>query len=789
MIDAEKIPQELRKVRRWVCWRYEEREGKKTKVPYNARSGKMASVTNWKDHSSFALVCNRAFGTPIPGFPKAPTTRSRNNYAGIGYVFDTGGLIDNQSPIYFTGIDLDYAIDDSGKLKPWAEEIIKKCPTYAEISPSGTGVHLISKGSLPEGCNGRKRAYQDGAVEIYSKGRYFTVTGDHIQASPATIEDQSAYILELYNKLGSSNGANRKSRSADDRNDHDDRLEVALKDPVFSRLWYGDISANNNDDSAADLALCNKIVFYFGPDPDLVDRFFRQSNLYREKWERDDYRKWTIDKAIEGTTERYRESRKTSKKAGATGQTESRSEPINDPGKEKSAELILDPANPLPTAKIFVERFYSVDGIRGLQHHCEVFYEYQRESNAYADVDESAVRSNLYAFLDSAKTKTDAGLIPFKPTKTKVENALDALRAVTNLPASSPAPSWLKPAKWDPFDVIACQNGLLHIPTRKLIPPTPSFFTLNGIRLQFNRTASKPEQWFKFLDQLWPDDNASIQCLQEWIGYLLTPRTLFQKIFMIVGPRRSGKGTIARVVRMLLGERSVCGPTLSNMAEEFGLAVLINKAAAIIADARISGRTDSAIITERLLSISGEDALSVPRKFLADWNGKLTARFMLLTNELPRIEDASGALASRFLILTLNESFYGREDHHLLERFIPELPGILLWALDGWDRLYSRGRFRTPPSTDELIQQFEDLLSPVGAFVRECCEIGKGFEVPVDKLFSAWKAWCLENGRERPGTVQVFGKELRASVPWLNMTRPEVCGVRIRYFTGLKLKP
>jgi putative DNA primase/helicase len=153
-----------------------------------------------------------------------------------------------------------------------------------------------------------------------------------------------------------------------------------------------------------------------------------------------------------------------------------------------------------------------------------------------------------------------------------------------------------------------------------------------------------------------------------------------------------------------------------------------------------------------------------------------------------RIEDASGALASRFLILTLNESFYGREDHHLLERFIPELPGILLWALDGWDRLYKRGRFLTPPSTDKLIQQFEDLGSPVGAFVRECCEINRGFEVPVEKLFSSWKEWCSENGSERARNAQVFAKDLRACVPWLNMIRPRVCGSRIRYFTGLKLK-
>ena len=256
---------------------------------------------------------------------------------------------------------------------------------------------------------------------------------------------------------------------------------------------------------------------------------------------------------------------------------------------------------------------------------------------------------------------------------------------------------------------------------------------------------------------------------------------------MIVGPKRSGKGTIGRVIRMLLGDRNVCGPTLSNMAEQFGLSILIGKSVAIIADARISGRTDTAVITERLLSISGEDTLSIPRKYLPDWNGKLPTRFMIMTNELPRVEDASGALASRFIVLTLSQSFYGREDHDLIEKFIPELPGILLWALEGWDRLQRRGRFIQPQSAGELIQQFEDLGSPIGAFLRERCEVGRGLEVPQSRLFEAWKSWCEDNGRERPGSVQMFGRNLRAAVPWLGESQPRVAGTRLRYYQGIRL--
>jgi len=456
--------------------------------------------------------------------------------------------------------------------------------------------------------------------------------------------------------------------------------------------------------------------------------------------------------------------------------------------------LVLDPADPMPCARRFLNHRHVINGIATLQHQSGLFYQYRPEANAYAATDESVIRAELYGFLESAKSigetkgnSTNGMLKPFKPTKAKVENIIDALRAVCNLPSSFPAPCWLDPSTLDPLDMMACRNGLVYLPERRMITPTPRFFTLNGIGLDFNATAPHPIEWFKFLNQLWPTDDEAIGTLQEWMGLLLTARTRFQKMLMLVGPKRSGKGTIARLIRHLCGDVNVCGPTLANMGEQFGLSGLIGKTVAIIADARMSGRTDTAVVTERLLSISGEDMLSIPRKYLPDWGGKLSTRFMLMTNELPRMEDSSGALSSRFLVLTLNESFYGREDHSLLERFIPELPGILVWALDGLDRLTARGRFIQPESASEMIQQLEDLGSPIGAFLRERCEVGRGFEVTADRAFEAWKSWCESNGRERAGSVQAFGRNLRAAVPWLKMTQPRICGHQIRSYEGLRL--
>jgi predicted P-loop ATPase len=309
------IPQRLRDKNQWVLWRYTTRNGKRTKEPINAKTGRRASSTDPQTWTSFRIAL-----------------QSKIKSDGLGYVFAGEE----------TGIDLDHAYEKESasglgikKLKPWAREILDQCQTYTEQSPSGMGLHLIVAGGvIPPDQPGRKRKHHDGAVEIYSRARFFTITGHpHLPTPPLPITDQSAYVLELYKKLGGStrNGANRKRNSTGGINDRgiNDCLERALKDPVFSSLWYGDIN-NYPSQSEADLALCNKIVQFFGHDPDVVDRLFRQSKLYREKWERADYRNWTINKAINDTPETYKDPRKTSKKGGSTDRTKSQSGPIND---------------------------------------------------------------------------------------------------------------------------------------------------------------------------------------------------------------------------------------------------------------------------------------------------------------------------------------------------------------------------------------------------------------------------------------------------------------------------
>jgi putative DNA primase/helicase len=462
-----------------------------------------------------------------------------------------------------------------------------------------------------------------------------------------------------------------------------------------------------------------------------------------------------------------------------------------------SRDMILDPKDPYVSAQELVRLRYMQGDTRTF--HTQNGVSYMFDGRCYPETETAAVRADVWEAQANGKRwhtppgkNADPVLVPCKPTSATVNNMLDALQAITHVPKTQQAPCWLEQKPSDPpaSEVTVVQNGILHIPPRRIYPLTPRLFTHNalGFRYDPNRVP-EPRLWLQFLREIFDEDAERIAVLQEIMGYLLTPDTRQQKAFLIVGPTRSGKGTIARIIRALLGEANVCGPTLASLSGAFGLQLLIGKLLAVISDARLSSRADPAVIAERLLAISGEDAISVDRKHLPSWTGRLPTRFLILTNELPRLTDASGALASRFVVLTLEQSFLGREDTTLTDRLMVELPGIFGWALDGWDRLQERGHFVQPAASEDAIKTMEDLGSPVAAFVRQQCTIAPGGSIECSRLYGAWKTWCESEGRDHPGTAQTFGRDLRAAVPGLRTAnvRTGSGDERARFYEGVTL--
>jgi putative DNA primase/helicase len=422
-----------------------------------------------------------------------------------------------------------------------------------------------------------------------------------------------------------------------------------------------------------------------------------------------------------------------------------------------------------------------------------------KDRNTWTAAVNAATRRHFEAVYRFNQKLHSAGAIDDVPkmgrvTRPLVSNVVAALEAesLVDVPA---APAWIRGAEGpDPAELVAARNGIVSLPAvvakdaGAILDPTPSFFNLNAVDYPVDLGAPRPVEWLRFLSTVWPDDAESIALLQEWFGYLLTTDTSQQKMLLLIGPKRSGKGTIINVLRSLVGPDNCCGPTLSGLAGPFGLAPLLGKTVATIDDARLSARADGAVVAERLLLISGEArSVTVERKHMDSVNTQIRTRFVVATNEAPRLADLSGALASRWSVLQFVRSFYGQEDRGLIGRLLAELPGIFLWAVEGWDRLRKRGRFSRPASADDAVEMMEDSGSPIGVFVKEQCEAGQSYRVPCDDLYAAWKGWCHDTGRKEPGTREEFGRQIRAAVPGVKRAQARTPEGIVGVYRGVRL--
>jgi putative DNA primase/helicase len=457
--------------------------------------------------------------------------------------------------------------------------------------------------------------------------------------------------------------------------------------------------------------------------------------------------------------------------------------------RDKNGNLILSPKRTMPTASAFVREFYTHPDGPTLTTYSQLPFIWR--NNRHEPSEWAMIEAELFPWLHEAmryiqnpQTK-ELELAPFDANPSTVRAAQQTVSAYTIAANNVSPPIWKKPECDDPpaDELLVCRSNSIHLPTGKIIPPTPRLFVTASLDFDYDANAPSPAKWLEFLDQVFPGDAESVCLLQQWFGYCLTQDTRQQKILAMIGQRRSGKGTTATVLRRLVGEGNVAGTTVSSFSGQFGMQNLIGKTLAIIPDARFGG--DTTAVSERLLSISGEDALDIDRKFLPAVTMKLKARIMILSNDIPKVSDVSGALAGRFLMLRFNQTFYGRENFDLQKQLDAEMPGILLWAIEGWHSLRAMGRFFEPKASRQERQEFEDSASPIGVFVRDCCNVGHGLdEWPAD-LYAAWRQWCTEQGRDHPGTVQQFGRDLRGAVPGISIHQ---CTDGRRYYSGISLK-
>lgn len=272
-------PQTLRDLPNWVLWKLEpDKDGRLTKVPYSPKYHGKASSTNPDSWGSFDLANKKL---------------ESGEYSGLGFVFSQStGLI---------FLDLDHCLDDKGILTSQSKDILEIIGknTYVEISQSGSGLHVISFGTIP-------KPLKYNGVEMYFNARFCAMTGRAI--SPCEPTDKSSELLTVYNKYKKPEQEQRPRIETDFHLNLSDEeiIKKASNSPdgeMFRKLMSGDTSDFDNDESRADYKLCKILSFWSDRDFDTISRIFYSSGLYRKKWERRDYREKTIQHAIDRTSE------------------------------------------------------------------------------------------------------------------------------------------------------------------------------------------------------------------------------------------------------------------------------------------------------------------------------------------------------------------------------------------------------------------------------------------------------------------------------------------------------
>ena len=265
-------------------------------------------------------------GQPEPAKAGVPTTWGRYDDAlrcveqglaqGIGYEFSGDGLY---------GIDLDHVLDDKGHLTPQAQEIVDKLASYTERSPSGTGLHIFVFAGDADIKHHRKK---NGFVEIYSEGRYFTVTGETF-GGPRPIEHRSQELQEIHDTHLTPDDTRRIVRNSlpaiHDEAGHFLRIGLE-RDKVFAALWAGE--RRHGNESADDQALMHKLAYWCNADPSSMIYAFLSSphhaqkdNAHKKKCQRADYLSNTAARAsttvystAQADHERWLQQKKTRRK-------------------------------------------------------------------------------------------------------------------------------------------------------------------------------------------------------------------------------------------------------------------------------------------------------------------------------------------------------------------------------------------------------------------------------------------------------------------------------------------
>lgn len=756
-VRAKSIPAELQELDQWVLWKYEDRGGcKPAKVPYQANNRRASH----SDSSTWT------------SFESAFCAFQQGGFEGIGFVFTASDS--------FCGVDLDNCRDQkTEEICSWAQAIIDALDSYSEVSPSGNGVKVIVRAKWLQ-AKGRKRPLHDGAIEVYDQKRYFTITGRHLHGSPGTIESREGPMRDLHARyFEDSHNKNSMKPSPSEipeslRNTSDERLlEIARKSrngEKFCALWEGRVcdwakmtAAGNGDghidtsSSGADLALVSMLAFYTHGDFDRIDRLFRKSGLYRDKWDRVDYAQRTIAKAMAGRTDYFGVAQEIDRDERGTIHEEQHSAPgshsASDSGRPGGGETVGRTEfalTDLGNAERLVARHGS--DFRWCESWGYVVYNGARWIvDKFRHIEQFA-KQTIRSIEGVIRNTTDMDKrVALKRHANKSE-AGPRISAMIKL-ARSEAGIATSANHFDQNDHLfnVC-NGTLNLLTGELQPHRREDYITKVVDVTFDPAATCP-LFQKFLNTVMRGDEAMIQFLKVAIGYSLCGDTSERCVFIIHGMGRNGKSVFLAVCRWLLGDyaRTIRASTLMATRNERGGGSEATPAIAALAGARFVTASESEegsrLAEAKLKELAGgTDTISGRFLFKNEFTFKPTFKLWFATNHKPDIRGTDFAVWSRIRLIPFEVVIPETEvDRQLPAKLKTELSGILNWALEG-HRFWRDHGMPIPEKVTQATKEYKEECDTVGKFLTECCQTGAEQTTQGGELYEIYRWWAQNNG-------------------------------------------
>lgn len=756
------IPQELLNIPRWVCCTAD-------KLPIDPKTGQAADSTDpatWADYATAAAAV----------FPLG--------CRGVGFVL--GGS--------FAGIDLDHCINPAtGAVDDTALAIVEAMQSYTEISPSGTGLHILWRGEKPgKAC---RRALGGGVgLEMYDGGRYFTVTGRSWHAPPLPLAERTAEAAQIYRQYldrpkpaapTAAQASPVQPRPAGAQSDAEilEKAKQAKGGDKLAALLAGDWQSYAASHSEADLALCNLLAFWLGADRQRMDAAFRASGLYRKKWDErrgaDTYGHITLDRAIADCQDVY---------------DPDRAQPLPQeapPGDEVEALLrsmgvhqaAAAAPQPVPAKAAPGKKVYSLDDTGNARRFRDLYgdqvrYNYTQkvwmiwDGKVWRQDETAAVKQladdmldgmekNLFGIHDPQQAAAMRKFIAKSRGSHAKDNLLKEVQHLTGIPTTD--------ADFDKAgSALNVQNGYLKLRSGKLYPHDRARLITRLAGAAYDPDAQAPT-WLRFLDDVTGGDKALQTYLQCMVGYMMTGSTREQCIFFLYGDGSNGKSTFLEVLAELMGSYAMNAQSETITARRQSdspradIARLKGARLVTISECPADVWLDEAIVKQ----LTGGDVVTARYLYGREFEFRPEFKLIMATNHKPRIRGTDSGIWRRIRLVPFTQRIPDdKQDLQLPEKLRAELPGILNWALEGlrqWLAASAGGKRRGMPrcpAVDTATAEYRGEQDRLKQFLEDCTEPAPGYTIQAGILYQVYRRWCEENGERYPLTGNKFGREI-----------------------------